>query len=272
MTSDDYFQEVGEAAAKHFRDTPLVSVYFNFCANDYSGVGEKHHILPRSIFPEYAKCAWNIVNLKAEDHLLAHELLVHVLTGNARHKMLYALAYMDAIRAAADRRGISYADFKDELRELKRQNMTGEKNPSYGAICYWVGKTGPNKGRKFSDSTKLKLSLMRKGELNSRYGKRVSEETRRKIGAANSGANNYWYGKTTTEKQKAAAARTCLERKWTPEERAKIAYARSIPVEIDGVRFASQQAAAAHYGVTKHTIGRWVKSGRAKVLDKTSVL
>lgn len=33
---------------------------------------EKHHILPRSTFPEYEKENWNIVELKYEDHVKAH--------------------------------------------------------------------------------------------------------------------------------------------------------------------------------------------------------
>lgn len=33
---------------------------------------EKHHILPRSTFPEYEKESWNIVELSYEDHKLVH--------------------------------------------------------------------------------------------------------------------------------------------------------------------------------------------------------
>jgi len=33
---------------------------------------EKHHILPISVFPEYKKSSWNIINLKYEDHILVH--------------------------------------------------------------------------------------------------------------------------------------------------------------------------------------------------------
>lgn len=36
---------------------------------------EKHHILPTSVFPEFKKEAWNIINLKYEDHINAHLLL-----------------------------------------------------------------------------------------------------------------------------------------------------------------------------------------------------
>lgn len=36
---------------------------------------ENHHILPRSIFPEYADNPENIVSLDVLDHLKAHEIL-----------------------------------------------------------------------------------------------------------------------------------------------------------------------------------------------------
>jgi len=36
---------------------------------DYS---EKHHILPRSTFPEYENEEWNIIELDYEDHKLSH--------------------------------------------------------------------------------------------------------------------------------------------------------------------------------------------------------
>ncbi len=36
------------------------------CNDDYV---ERHHILPKSLYPEYAKCKWNIVKLSARKHL-----------------------------------------------------------------------------------------------------------------------------------------------------------------------------------------------------------
>jgi hypothetical protein len=36
---------------------------------------ERHHILPKSLFPQYKKDKWNIVSLSAKDHFLAHYYL-----------------------------------------------------------------------------------------------------------------------------------------------------------------------------------------------------
>ena len=41
----------------------------NINENDYI---EKHHILPRSCFPQFVKDEWNLVTLKYEDHKLVH--------------------------------------------------------------------------------------------------------------------------------------------------------------------------------------------------------
>ena len=42
---------------------------------DHAGVYEIHHILPRKVYPEYAKCDWNLIILPAKAHYLAHYLL-----------------------------------------------------------------------------------------------------------------------------------------------------------------------------------------------------
>lgn len=43
--------------------------------NQNSNYTEKHHILPRSTFPEYESQSWNIVQLEYEDHKLVHQWL-----------------------------------------------------------------------------------------------------------------------------------------------------------------------------------------------------
>jgi hypothetical protein len=50
--------------------------YINFLisyeAKVFEEYSERHHILPRSTFPEFENDKWNIVNLKYEDHRLVH--------------------------------------------------------------------------------------------------------------------------------------------------------------------------------------------------------
>ena len=52
--------------------------YIVFCLNkhnDYKDYHEKHHILPRAVFPEHIKDDWNISCLSYENHVLGHFLL-----------------------------------------------------------------------------------------------------------------------------------------------------------------------------------------------------
>jgi hypothetical protein len=52
--------------------------YISFCLykhNDYEDYYEKHHILPRAVFPEHTKDNWNISCLSYENHVLGHFLL-----------------------------------------------------------------------------------------------------------------------------------------------------------------------------------------------------
>jgi hypothetical protein len=49
---------------------------------------EKHHILPRSIFPEYEKESWNIVELSYEDHVDAHLYLFKAINNRTYQRPL----------------------------------------------------------------------------------------------------------------------------------------------------------------------------------------
>lgn len=52
---------------------------------------EAHHILPKSLFPDYKKERWNIVLLTAREHFICHWLLIKMTFGISRHKMYKAL-------------------------------------------------------------------------------------------------------------------------------------------------------------------------------------
>ena len=50
---------------------------------------EKHHIIPKSLGGNNRK--ENLVNLSAREHFICHRLLVKMLNGDAKNKMIYAL-------------------------------------------------------------------------------------------------------------------------------------------------------------------------------------
>ena len=53
----------------------LAKNYFKSLSANQEGYCENHHILPKSIFPEFAKHRENIVRLPITNHFLAHEIL-----------------------------------------------------------------------------------------------------------------------------------------------------------------------------------------------------
>lgn len=58
---------------------------------------EKHHIIPKSIDPEFSNLklnSWNGVLLTAKEHFICHLLLTKMVTGIYRTKMVYALWHL----------------------------------------------------------------------------------------------------------------------------------------------------------------------------------
>lgn len=51
---------------------------------------EKHHVLPKCIFPEYKAEKWNLVLLTAREHFICHLLLTKMTKDKNRYKMLQA--------------------------------------------------------------------------------------------------------------------------------------------------------------------------------------
>lgn len=65
------------------------SVIIAHLDKECQGYTERHHILPKSLFPQYRKERWNIVRLPAYDHFLAHYYLFQMLPRTPQ--MTYAL-------------------------------------------------------------------------------------------------------------------------------------------------------------------------------------
>lgn len=107
---------------------------------------EAHHVLPKSIFPEYTKEKWNLVLLTPEEHIKCHRLLVNMTTGDYKYKMIHA-AWCMVCRKTGDRNLYSVSD--EEYGEIKR--MWSETMSIQ------------NKGRVCSDEQKRKLSIANKG-------------------------------------------------------------------------------------------------------------
>lgn len=144
---------------------------------------EAHHVLPKSLFPEYTKEKWNIVLLTPEEHIKCHRLLINFTENEYYHKIVYA-AWCMIIRKTGDRDEYKVSD--EEYGELKRK-----WSESISAV---------NTGRVCSDETKEKISAANKGRqpsplaiensLKARENYTHSVEIKQIIGNASKGNQN----------------------------------------------------------------------------------
>lgn len=81
-----YFKDV---KSEFYLDRYLKFIYF-YKNVDVLEDKERHHILPKSLYPEFDKCDWNRVNLPYRAHFIAHWMLAKALGG----KMWYAFLGM----------------------------------------------------------------------------------------------------------------------------------------------------------------------------------
>jgi hypothetical protein len=169
---------------------------------------ESHHILPRSLGGTDEK--HNLVDLTAREHFICHWLLVKIHTGQAQHKMIYALNGMkrngkDNKRYETAITSKVYEKLKVEFGRVHSETMKGRTPSNKGkpmseeqkskikstkaanpikrsaeAIAKTIAK---QTGQKRSEETKLKMSLAAKGKPKGP----MSEEEKQKRSLANKG-------------------------------------------------------------------------------------
>ena len=130
---------------------------------------ESHHVLPRSMFPEYSKDKWNLVLLTPREHFICHWLLVKFTSDEFYYKMCKALHKMLQNRSFSSR-------YYEIARKYNSISMMGDNNPSrkYG---------GPNKGKVYTEEQRRRVSLSHIG-LKYPNKKPFSEETKNKMSLA----------------------------------------------------------------------------------------
>lgn len=118
------------------------------CQDRTKGLGkyfENHHILPQSIFPEFAKEKWNKVLLTAKEHFICHHLLIKCTSNNSFHKMIKAFDLLSKT-SSNNITSIVY----EKLKVQYSISMSGSNNPMFGKTSY-------NKGISISKSAKESL-------------------------------------------------------------------------------------------------------------------
>ena len=130
------------------------------------GYKEIHHILPRSLGGKDKKS--NLVALTAKEHFIIHILLCKFTTGLARRSMLYA------------HKAMSY--YIKEGRNYKINSRIAEKLRKELKFSpeHIENLRKSHTGKKFSEETKKKMSLIHKGNKYN-LGRKSSKMTRAKL-------------------------------------------------------------------------------------------
>jgi hypothetical protein len=87
--------------------------------------GEKHHVLPKSIYPQYKKAKWNQVKLTAREHYICHMLLVKIFKNTKYYyKMLNAYVAMipDKSGNRVGPKGLMYEKYRKEYSKFMSEN------------------------------------------------------------------------------------------------------------------------------------------------------
>lgn len=139
---------------KEFIDRRWMNRYIKFIQTFHYVTGHNHHILPRSIFPEFenfSKNPWNCKVLSPRAHYIVHYILSKVYGD----KMLYAFNRM------SNSNGIKlnsklYSSAKKEFSKVVSEFMT-KNNPMFNEETRKKASVS-NTGKKVSSETKIKMS------------------------------------------------------------------------------------------------------------------
>lgn len=174
---------------------------------------EKHHIIPKCMGGSDRKD--NIVRLTAREHFICHLLLYRMTSGQAKHKMAFALKMMLRLE-----------------NKIRINSKTFEKIREYSSIA-----TGSiNRGRRMSEEQKDKL---RCANLGKRYGKRTIEACNN-ISSAMKGKS-----KSVSHRQSISRVQKGKPKKpFTPEHKMNMCGPKS-PAHMESIR----RAASARQGV-----------------------
>jgi hypothetical protein len=141
-------ESLQEAISIHqpFKENKYLNWYLSLISKEYDGkYTEKHHILPKSLFPDYIKSPWNLVRLDYRAHFIAHLLLPRIVKDiEHERKMLWAV----------NRFRVKGKYFNSRLYEYVRRRIS-----ELGVSAEQVEKVASKiRGRKLTDEHKRKIS------------------------------------------------------------------------------------------------------------------
>jgi hypothetical protein len=166
---EKYFEIINHAQTRCPSSTKRKQV------RDIMGYAERHHIIPKSVGG--SNDLDNLVWLTANEHFECHLLLIEILEGPARRKMLSALTRMMNKQSHSQQREYKLPAYSDEIRQTCAEEHSaymkfkhaGERNPFFGRKHTEESKkkiSDGGKGIKKSEEAKKRISEAKKGDLN----------------------------------------------------------------------------------------------------------
>jgi len=217
---------------------------------------EFHHILPKSLFPLWAKRKSNIVPLTAREHFFCHQLLIKIWPGK---EMIYALFVMTLDKYKHRENRLTSREYEN-LRKNYRKLLS--KIPR--TIEWRQAISKANLGKKMSKEACQKMSQAKKGKTSSRKGVKLSDEIKRKISENSSHHESAWKGKHIPEDVKNKIRKTLTGRKYP----SRIKRFKCLEDNFIG----TLQEICAYYNIGTTTLYRSLKNnGFCKLLQKTFI-
>jgi len=127
-----------------------------------SNVNHKHHILPKSLYPNFGANKENYVGLTYREHFIAHWMLWKLCRG----KMTYAFRLMSDLHGGKFRKSRTYSVLMEDYGRVHSERMSGERNPNFGLF----GELHPAYGTTWSEDQRINHKLNYKKENHPRWG------------------------------------------------------------------------------------------------------
>lgn len=165
--------------------------YFSICTNAKSrartrseaktilGIVEGHHILPKSIEPNS-----EIVYVSVKEHFVLHHLLTKMLTGQHKHKMIYALnQFLQGRSLTPQQIAICLSHKHQPCTESRRNNISQSRQNTSKVMCIHCstlvdpGNYTKYHGDNCKSNPNVDMTIWRTYQAKSRAGMKMQRES-----------------------------------------------------------------------------------------------